>query len=92
MRRKLTALMGTGSAIHGSKDLFMILLHSPVQSVADAVVGIFDADPHMQLVFVMIITPCCMNAFQFWITDNFLKEAPTDDNFSDEEMIPSSLS
>jgi len=27
----------------------------------------------LRLVFVMIITPTCMNMFQFWVTDSFLK-------------------
>merc|ERR1719253_714317 len=28
----------------------------------------------LKLVFVMILTPCCMNAIQFWLTDNFIKK------------------
>lgn len=31
------------------------------------------ADRQMRLIFVMIITPTCMNMFQFWMTDSFLK-------------------
>jgi len=27
----------------------------------------------LRLVFVMIVTPVCMNMFQFWVTDSFLK-------------------
>lgn len=29
--------------------------------------------PTARLVFVMIFTPMCMNMFQFWVTDSFLK-------------------
>jgi len=30
-------------------------------------------NPTVRLVFVMILTPVCMNMFQFWVTDSFLK-------------------
>lgn len=30
-------------------------------------------DKYWRLVFVMIVTPTCMNIFQFWVTDSFLK-------------------
>lgn len=30
-------------------------------------------DRQLRLLFVMIITPTCMNMFQFWVTDSFLK-------------------
>lgn len=30
-------------------------------------------DKEWRLMFVMIVTPTCMNIFQFWVTDSFLK-------------------
>jgi len=30
--------------------------------------------PDLQLVYVMVVTPVFFNAFQFWVTDNFLKK------------------
>jgi len=30
-------------------------------------------DPDNRLIFVMVVTPLIMNAFQFWVQDSFLK-------------------
>lgn len=30
-------------------------------------------DKKWRLIFVMVVTPTCMNMFQFWVTDSFLK-------------------
>merc|ERR1719183_1277994 len=39
----------------------------------------------VRLVFVMIITPACMNMFQFWVSDNFLKFSKKSEASEDEE-------
>mmetsp|Transcript_7006 Transcript_7006/g.18849 ORF Transcript_7006/g.18849 Transcript_7006/m.18849 type:complete len:226 (-) Transcript_7006:70-747(-) len=54
---------------------FMFLFHGPLQKVADTFLDLFEkGGPQMQLVVVMLLTPCLMNAFQFWLTDNFIKK------------------
>jgi len=37
--------------------------------------GMFDS-AEVRLIVVMVLTPIVMNAFQFWITDNFIKKRP----------------
>ena len=34
----------------------------------------FGGSPHLKLLVAMIATPFCMNALQFWVTDNFIKK------------------
>lgn len=47
------------------------------------------ANETARLVFVMIITPTCMNMFQFWVTDSFLKYTKTKkDNDGIRESLP----
>lgn len=29
---------------------------------------------HLKLICVMLVTPCCMNSIQFWLTDNFIQK------------------
>ena len=36
---------------------------------------IFKDNPKLELIFVMIIVPSIIACFQYWITDNFLKES-----------------
>jgi len=52
--------------------LFMFALHVELNYVASHFVGLF-TNPHVQLIVVMVVTPCCMNAFQLWLTDAFIK-------------------
>merc|ERR1719433_2324052 len=54
--------------------LLMILLRPVLLATARLFLGIFRSDPRIELVVVMILTPCCMNALQFWLTDNFIKK------------------
>ena len=35
----------------------------------------FKDNPKLELIFVMIVVPCLTSCFQYWITDNFLKES-----------------
>ena len=34
----------------------------------------FASSPNLKLLVAMIATPFCMNALQFWVTDNFIKK------------------
>jgi hypothetical protein len=35
----------------------------------------FKDNPKLELIFVMIVVPCLTSCFQYWVTDNFLKES-----------------
>ena len=35
----------------------------------------FNDNPKLELIFVMIVVPSLISCFQYWITDNFLKES-----------------
>merc|ERR1719433_627883 len=54
--------------------MLMIVLRPVLLAAARLFLGIFRSDPKIELVVVMIVTPCCMNALQFWLTDNFIKK------------------
>ena len=35
----------------------------------------FKSNPKLELLFVMIVVPSLTSCFQYWVTDNFLKES-----------------
>ena len=35
----------------------------------------FKNNPKLELIFVMIVVPSMTSCFQYWVTDNFLKES-----------------
>lgn len=45
-------------------------------SVTNVVIGPFTENPNLKLFLVMVVTPLCMNTFQLWFTDAFLKHNP----------------
>lgn len=45
-------------------------------------------DKQRRLIFVMIVTPTCMNMFQFWVTDTFLKYTKPKDEQALDETTP----
>ncbi|CAL1172646.1 unnamed protein product [Cladocopium goreaui] len=64
--------------------ILMILLAKPLTIAAGVCLKPF-MDPLLKLLVVMIATPIIMNAFQLWVTDNFIKKreyADQGDNFS----------
>lgn len=67
--------------------LLMFLLSKPLQTVASVVLKRFADTPTLKLVVVMIITPLFMNAFQFWVTDTFIKKSkdPVEEPLTAEE-------
>lgn len=54
--------------------LVMLLLCVPLGTIAAFFLGFVSDYPKAELIVVMIITPICMNALQFWLFDNFLKK------------------
>jgi len=54
--------------------LTMLMLHNTFYDISSAVLSLFSWSPRLELFMVMIVTPCCMNAVQFWLTDNFLRK------------------
>jgi len=64
--------------IFGMKVIVVgLLFRFPIffESFAHSILAPVMADPRMGLVFVMILTPCCMNALQFWLVDSFIKKS-----------------
>lgn len=55
--------------------LLMYLLQNPLHVAASGLLGIFPNSPQLQLVLAMVITPCFMNALQFWVQDAYLKHS-----------------
>jgi len=54
--------------------LMIITFDTPLQVISGAVLKPFLNSPASKLIVVMVLTPMCMNAFQFWVTDNFIKK------------------
>jgi len=55
--------------------LLMLILRVPMAAVSGAFLNLFPESSKFRLVVVMVITPLCMNAMQFWITDHFIKSS-----------------
>jgi hypothetical protein len=61
------------------QDLFSI--------VAQWIASLFEGNPHLLLLFVMIICPGIMNICQAWIIDNILKKRDNDLPILDHELL-----
>eukprot|EP00388_Colpodella_angusta_P008264 GDKJ01022725.1.p1 GENE.GDKJ01022725.1~~GDKJ01022725.1.p1 ORF type:complete len:429 (-),score=83.97 GDKJ01022725.1:141-1427(-) len=59
---------------------FMVLLMGGFSNfwtfITGWIIKPFSYDPNVKLIFVMVVTPLCMNTFQLWFTDTFLKYNP----------------
>ncbi|CAE7246755.1 STIMATE [Symbiodinium pilosum] len=62
------------SAMKLSMVLFMGLFHTLLLALARLILAPFGTSPNLKLLVAMIATPFCMNALQFWVTDNFIKK------------------
>jgi len=74
-----------------SKALILAMLVVAAAPLDGLVVVLFDSvsnKPKAELVLVMIVIPCIVNAVQFWLTDAFLKKAgaPLRNNDSDTHL------
>jgi hypothetical protein len=52
----------------------MLSLSGVLAAVAAALLQPLEKRPRLKLAVVMIVTPVCMNAFQFWVVDEILKK------------------
>lgn len=62
--------------------VLMIALGKQLHSFASMILEPFMASPKSKLLVVMILTPICMNALQFWVVDNFIRKQDEDDDFA----------
>ena len=51
----------------------MWLLRARVGELGDVLFAPLQADPKVELVVVMVVGPCLLNALQFWVTDNIIR-------------------
>ncbi len=61
-----------------SKSLIYIILNVYIDffnKTGGDILEKFKDNPKLELIFVMIVVPCITACFQYWITDNFLKES-----------------
>lgn len=54
--------------------IVMLMFAASLAAVAGFILRPFMNQPVLKLLVVMILTPFCMNAFQFWIVDNFISK------------------
>ncbi|CAE7250015.1 tetA [Symbiodinium microadriaticum] len=68
--------------------VFMAVFHTLLLAVARMTLAPFASSPNLKLLVAMIATPFCMNALQFWVTDNFIKKqgGPAEVDDDDIEM------
>ncbi|CAK9107898.1 unnamed protein product [Durusdinium trenchii] len=66
--------------------VLMVLLAKPLTLAARECLKPF-MNPLLKLLVVMIVTPAVMNAFQLWVTDNFLKLGREDEVFARDHHV-----
>jgi len=54
--------------------IVMFIGHTLFIALASAFMSPFAGSAEAKLLMAMIVTPCCMNALQYWVTDNFIKK------------------
>lgn len=54
--------------------LLLILCANQLFFVSQLILMLVSWNSQVKLIFVMVLTPICMNSLQFWITDNFLQK------------------
>ena len=75
----------------------MWLLHSPLNSLGEAIFAPIEPYPKVELVVVMVVVPLIMNSFQYWVTDSFLKKKNENEPLSESllrkeiEMEPNAI-
>lgn len=77
--------------VTGMKACMVFLMFNcrvPLQAVASFVLHPVIGNPTMKLLCVMIVTPVCMNAFQFWVVDNIIKKHPDEDEDDEDTDKP----
>lgn len=57
----------------------LYVMDTEAVSAARFVLGSVREAPRLKLVLVMIVTPLCMNAFQLWVTDSYIKAHDSED-------------
>ena len=61
-----------------SKTLIYIILDINIEffnKMGGNILEYFKDNPKLELIFVMIVVPSIISCFQYWVTDNFLKES-----------------
>mmetsp|Transcript_122358 Transcript_122358/g.357165 ORF Transcript_122358/g.357165 Transcript_122358/m.357165 type:complete len:247 (+) Transcript_122358:87-827(+) len=54
--------------------LLILLCQVPLVAIASFLLAPFVQRPWTKLLVVMILTPLCMNVFQFWVVDSFIQK------------------
>ena len=61
-----------------SKSMIYIILNNWIEffnNFGADILDVFSGNPKLELIFVMIFVPFLTSCFQYWVTDNFLKES-----------------
>jgi len=96
---QMLSWLGVVTAMKFVMVILMLALSPQLEFLSRVALG-WLTDPDMKLVLVMIITPCCMNAVQFWLQDNIFvdvakwhekKEAAAAQALSDERYYPKGI-
>ncbi|CAE7620956.1 tetA [Symbiodinium sp. CCMP2456] len=66
--------------------VFMAVFHTLLLAVARMTLAPFASSPNLKLLVAMIATPFCMNALQFWVTDNFIKKQGDPAEVDDDDI------
>ena len=67
--------------------LILWIFSSLLSGLANGIAKIFIGNPHVLLVFVMIVCPGIMNIIQVWIQDQFLKKKIVKQNTLDKRLL-----
>lgn len=77
--KQLLAWLVVVTSMKAIMVILMLIASSPLTMVARFVLRPFLNEPSLKLLVVMILTPLCMNAFQFWVVDNLIKKRKPND-------------
>ena len=71
---QLTAWLVVQAIMKLIVTLFISVAYRWISVAATTIFSVFAHHRHLELMMVMIVGPCVLNAIQFWIIDTFLKD------------------
>lgn len=72
-------------SMKGVMVVIMLVMAPQLIAAANFLLSPVDADPNVELVLVMIVTPAIMNSLQFWLQDNIFVNVARKRNEQDEQ-------
>lgn len=89
--RKYFKQLGVWLVVVTCMKLFMLVLmllgQHQFEIVSTFILAPVSPVPKLKLLIVMILTPVCMNAFQFWVVDNFIRKKDDEEQPERQQLL-----